>query len=219
MRKGELAHAYQDGMVALRACGRDSVPDKLRAAAREIVEEQSTPGLAMRDVARRVGVSAPAAYRYFASREDLLASVAAEGFNELTAELDAAAQTADPLVSLGLAYVDFATSKRGVFALMFGPLLSERTKYPDLDRAATTAFDALERSLAVVDDDPTDVSPAATTARGLVRGLSNIVIESGGRGESAQQAAQGALFGARRPRQRQESSIRVQTPKQRWQLN
>jgi AcrR family transcriptional regulator len=68
----------------------------------------------LRETARRVGVSATAAYRHFNNKEDLLASVAAEGFWELTAAI--AAQESDPLRGVGLAYVEFALRSAVSFA-------------------------------------------------------------------------------------------------------
>src|SRR5208337_674203 len=124
MGKHERVDAFADGVTALTARHGANVLDRLRGAARQIVEEDNSQVVAQPEVARRVGVSAAEAYRHFACREDLLAAVAAEGFDELAAELDAAAHAGDPLISLGLAYVDFATTKRGLFGLMFGPLLA-----------------------------------------------------------------------------------------------
>ena len=66
-----------------------NVPNAMRAAAREILDEDGSQAVGLREMARRVGVSPTAAYRHFASREDLLASVAAEGFRELSAALEA----------------------------------------------------------------------------------------------------------------------------------
>ena len=56
-----------------------NVPNAMRAAAREILDEDGSQAVGLREMARRVGVSPTAAYRHFASREDLLASVAARG--------------------------------------------------------------------------------------------------------------------------------------------
>ena len=83
-----------------------------------------------RETARRVGVSATAAYRHFTSKEDLLASVAAEGFRELGAAMERATRGVNPLSRAGLAYIEFAQQNRGLFRLMFGPVLAERAKYP-----------------------------------------------------------------------------------------
>ena len=76
-------------------------------------------GVGLRETARRVGVSATAAYRHFDSKEDLLASVAAEGFRELAAAMKAAVDDHEPLIGVSLAYVEFALQKRGLFRLMF----------------------------------------------------------------------------------------------------
>ena len=51
----------------------------MRAAARAILDKDGIQAVGLREAARRVGVSATAGYRHFANKEDLLASVAAEG--------------------------------------------------------------------------------------------------------------------------------------------
>ena len=113
-----------------RSYRHNNLPNALRAAARAILDEDSPDMVGLRETARRVGVSATAAYRHFNNKEDLLASVAAEGFGELFAAMETGATDSDPLRGVGLAYVDFALQKRGLFRLMFGPILVERTKIP-----------------------------------------------------------------------------------------
>jgi hypothetical protein len=90
-------------------------------------------------------VSATAASSHFANNEDLLASVAADGFRELAAALETCATEGDPLGAIGLAYFDFALQKRDLFRLMFGPMLVERAKYPALNEAAGAVFSWLQR--------------------------------------------------------------------------
>src|SRR3974377_1802486 len=109
------------------------LPNAMRAAARAILNEAGPEAVGLRETARRVGVSATAAYRHFASKEDLLPSVAAEGLRGLSATMEAARSGPEPLIDLGLAYVEFALQKRGLFRLMFGPILVERKKYPALN--------------------------------------------------------------------------------------
>ena len=131
----------------------------------------------LRETARRVGVSATAAYRHFTSKEDLLASVAAEGFRELGAAMEGATRGPNPLSRAGLAYVEFAQQNRGLFRLMFGPVLSERANYPAL-QAATEGVEALLlRGVADLDRRPIDDNLAAMAAWGLVHGLSNLVVD------------------------------------------
>ena len=73
-----------------------NLPNALRAASRAILDEDGPDSVGLREAARRVGVSATAAYRHFTNKEDLLASVAAEGFRELAASMEAAATGPDP---------------------------------------------------------------------------------------------------------------------------
>src|SRR5579871_1459717 len=151
------------------------LPNAMRSAARAILDEGGPDTVGLRETARRVGVSATAAYRHFASKEDLLASVATEGFRELQGQLEAALDEGDPLASLGMAYVDFADKKRGLFRLMFGPVLAERAKYPQLDEAAQAAFGLLERA---ADEDAADRrSPRAVRGWALVHGLASLTID------------------------------------------
>ena len=163
-----------DESPAPRPYRHGNLPNALRAAARAILDEAGPEIVGLRETARRVGVSATAAYRHFASKEDLLASVAAEGFRELTAAMEAAATGPDPLIGVGLAYVEFALQKKGLFRLMFGPILVERSKYPALNDAATAAFDCVQR---VAGGSGRDEAAASMAAWGLVHGLSALFID------------------------------------------
>jgi AcrR family transcriptional regulator len=165
-----------DEAPAPRPYRHGNLPNALRAAARAILDESGPEIVGLRETARRVGVSATAAYRHFASKEDLLASVAAEGFRELTVAMEAAANGPDPLIGVGLAYVEFALQKKGLFRLMFGPILVERAKYPALNDAATAAFDCVQRVAGGVASGRDDAA-ASMAAWGLVHGLSALFID------------------------------------------
>ena len=102
----------------------NNLPNALRAAARAILDEDGPDVVGLRETARRVGVSATAAYRHFNNKEDLLASVAAEGFRELLAAMETGAADSDPLRGVSLVYVDFALQKRGLFRRCSGPFWS-----------------------------------------------------------------------------------------------
>ena len=77
--------------------------DRVRAAtvteikdtARRILVAEGPDGLSLRAIAREMGMTAPALYRYFPSREDLVGSLIADLYDELTATLAAAANIAD----------------------------------------------------------------------------------------------------------------------------
>ena len=74
-------------MRSTRPYRHGNLPAALLDAARKILDENGSQAVGLRETARRVGVSATAAYRHFTSKDDLLASVAAEGFRELAAAM------------------------------------------------------------------------------------------------------------------------------------
>jgi len=113
-------------------------------------------------------VSATAVYRHFTSEEDLLASVAADGFRELAAAMETGASGRERLGGVGLAYFDFASQKRDLFRLMFGPILVERAKYPELNEAASAVFGLLQSVAVSADDWPCEDDVAGVAAWGLV---------------------------------------------------
>ena len=76
--------------------------DRVRAAtvteikdtARRILVAEGPDGLSLRAIAREMGMTAPALYRYFPSREDLIGALIADLYDELTATISTAAGTA-----------------------------------------------------------------------------------------------------------------------------
>ena len=92
-------------------------------AGRALIEQRGLQGFTLRECARRARVSHAAPAHHFQSVGDLLAEIAAHGFDELAGAMDAAASgqrdSARRLAALGRAYVSFALSNREVFQLMF----------------------------------------------------------------------------------------------------
>jgi AcrR family transcriptional regulator len=164
-------------MNSTRPYRHGNLPVALLAAARQILDENGLHAVGLRETARRVGVSATAAYRHFTSKEDLLASVAAEGFHDLAAAMQSATRGATPLTRAGLAYIEFADQNRGVFRLMFGPILAERTKYPALQAASVSVEALLVRGVADLDPRPLNDNHAALAAWGLVHGLAHLIVD------------------------------------------
>jgi AcrR family transcriptional regulator len=87
-------------------------------------------GLSLRQLAAGIGVTPAAAYRHFASREDLLLEVARVGFDRLHARFAAAFDIERPprgaaeaqarLQALARAYLGFADAEPALWRLMFG---------------------------------------------------------------------------------------------------
>ncbi|MGQ2910420.1 TetR/AcrR family transcriptional regulator [Aeromicrobium sp.] len=98
-------------------------------AAVDAARERGADGLALRDLARRVGVSHNAAYRHFANRDDLVAEVAGRVMDRLVETMQrrwADVDTDDPvlrarrrLAAVGRSYVEFAVGEPGLFSLAF----------------------------------------------------------------------------------------------------
>ncbi len=147
-----------------------------RAAATAILDEGGMEAVGLCEAARRIGVSAAAAaYRHFASKEHLLASVAAEGFRELSAAMDAAANEPSATLGRATAYVEFALQKRGLFRRMYGPVLTQRRRFPKLKEAAKDAFSFLQVARAA-DGRSWKDKREAVAAWGLAHGLSSLLI-------------------------------------------
>jgi AcrR family transcriptional regulator len=96
----------------------------LIGAAVRAIARRGVDSLSLRELAARAGVSPGAPYHHFASRDELLSSIAEEGFQRLEARLIAARDAAPDdasarLQALGLAYVNFALSAPGYFRVMF----------------------------------------------------------------------------------------------------
>jgi len=187
-------------MSSARPYRHGNLPAALLAAAREILDENGLHAVGLRETARRVGVSATAAYRHFTSKEDLLASLAAEGFHDLAGAMEKATRGATPLTRAGLAYIEFAHQNRGLFRLMFGPVLAERAKYPTLQAATLEVEGFLLQGVADLDRRPLDDNHAAMAAWGLVHGLAHLIVDGFFPAEQAALRAEEILAKIRLPK-------------------
>lgn len=122
----------------------------LIAAAREALETTTPEDITLKSLALRLGVSQPAPYRHFASREALLGAVAADGFERFGAALEAAGLTEETdadghgaFERACLAYVAFGRANRGVYRLMFASKVLSTVEDEALGRAAHASFDSL----------------------------------------------------------------------------
>ena len=105
------------------------IRDRVRAQMRQEVKEaalrqlaEGGPGaLSINAIAKELGVSGPALYRYFTGREALLTELILDAHADLTAALTAA----DGLPELAAAYRFWATSHPHRYRLLFGALRSD----------------------------------------------------------------------------------------------
>lgn len=96
--------------------------EKILACACALYLEDGLDGFSMRKLAKNVGVTAPALYRHFENREDVLAGVVREAHREFTAELYRALEGRTPLERFSRAaegYLDFALKHPRWYYLLF----------------------------------------------------------------------------------------------------
>jgi AcrR family transcriptional regulator len=124
--------------------------EALIGAGRTLLEQRGLHGFTLRECARRARVSHAAPAHHFRSVGDLLAEIAAQGFDDLTAAMDAAAagsrDATEHLLALGRGYVSFALTNKTVFQLMFSrDVPGEKNKR--LANAAKTAYARLAEGI------------------------------------------------------------------------
>jgi AcrR family transcriptional regulator len=140
-------------------------------AAVELLEEGGAAALSMRAVARRAGVSPAAPYRHYADREALVSAVAAVGYRELAARLAAAhpsPSTSEQMISVAIAYVQFALDRPALFRIMFGEPCDRDN---DERVAATAAVSLYLRAIVERSFPQADAEALATAIWALVHGL------------------------------------------------
>jgi AcrR family transcriptional regulator len=126
------------------------LPNALRRAAVEVIEERGAGGFSLREVARRAGVSHTAPAHHFGDMKGLLTSVAEEGFAALhtacTVAIDGVDDPVDQLTALGRAYVSLARTNRGHCEVMFRTDIID-TDDPELVTCGLEAYGLLEATV------------------------------------------------------------------------
>jgi AcrR family transcriptional regulator len=150
-------------------------PALIAAALKEIARE-GPDGFSLRGVARRAGVSAPAVYRHFKDKEDLLAAVAADASQRLTAQIaEAHAAAPDhPLAKFratGISIVRFATAHPEHFRVLCLPGLAKKDDSHAEDRRQIVAA----QKAGLITDAPVDAVMLAANA--MVTGLAHMIVE------------------------------------------
>lgn len=87
--------------------------------------EHGADNVSMRQIAGAMGISPMTPYRYFPSRDAILAAVRIRGFERFAAALEAAyrdtpGDAAAKAMAAGAAYIDFAFAHANTYRLMFG---------------------------------------------------------------------------------------------------
>ena len=120
-----------------RSRQRAATSQEIKDVARRLLVEQGAAALSLRAIAREMGVTAPALYRYFDGHEALVAALAADFYNELCDQMEAAEaavgsevpdeQRAEPgtvvahqLMAATIAFRTWSVTHPAEFSLIFG---------------------------------------------------------------------------------------------------
>lgn len=148
-----------------------------------LMEATGDTAFSLRELSRQVGVSANAAYRHFANKDDLLTAIAVYGFQQLvSAQAQAVQDNTNPrdgFLAAGVSYVGFARRHPALFRLMFGRFaVTHRNE--ELSAVAQLAYEGMRYSTALALNKPLDdpqLAALATQAWSLVHGLSHLIID------------------------------------------
>lgn len=124
-------------------------------AGTELAREGGPSAIVLREAARRIGVSANAAYRHFSALPDLVEAVAFDALSALARSMEAELAKCRPtgddrrdaiarLDAVGRGYVHFALNEPGLFATAFAPRKAPGTRKPPVrtgDHLALAAGD------------------------------------------------------------------------------
>jgi AcrR family transcriptional regulator len=156
---------------------------RLLRHAREVYLEGGAAHFSLREVARRVGISAPAVYRHFDSKEALLSAVCQEGFRTFSSYLMRALAASTPLQRLratGDHYLRFALENvhdyRVIFMSDVAALAGTDTPVNPRETSPTFQFlvDRVRECIVARDLAPGDPSDIAATIWAHVHGLASL---------------------------------------------
>lgn len=105
---------------------RAATVEEIKQTALALMRENSTIDIRFADIARTMGLTAPALYRYFADRDELLTALIADGYLDLGAALAGAVEglpdddLGERLLATAQAYRQWARRDPQRFTLIFG---------------------------------------------------------------------------------------------------
>ena len=163
---------------ALTAEERSAERSRLTELATEIVRADGRAACTLRRVAELAGVSRMTPYTYFVDKEALLTALAVQGFEEFAQALAQAAKgPRAPFAEMGVAYVEFAVQRPGMFRLMFGPAVADRSRSPELLAAIAGSTRLFESGLKSGKHAPPQDPVAGLRAWATVHGLATLAID------------------------------------------
>lgn len=143
-------HEREHGQGGIRGRFRAQVRDEVKAVALRQLSEGGPQAVSVNAIARELGVSGPALYRYFSGREDLVSALVLDAYTDLAAAVSAGAVTrpgasaADRVREVAHAYRDWALAQPHRYRLLFAPPL------PGVDAHTPALVEAAQASMTVL---------------------------------------------------------------------
>lgn len=187
-----MAVTQTDSGAALRPYHHGDLRRVLIDAALALVTEKQDWAFSLREVARRAGVSHNAPYNHFAEKQDLLAAVAAVGFERLNDRMRTASagikDESGALLACSRAYIQCALENPALYRLMFGPAPAKptvgrpaATRIAGADAKAVLAEIILRGSrsgvFAIAVDHPRDQSMAVFFSWSAIHGVTMLLLD------------------------------------------
>jgi AcrR family transcriptional regulator len=125
-------------MLSRRDRVRAETTAEIKQTARKILVKQGPEAVTLRAIAREMGMTAPALYRYFGSHEDLIQHVVGEFFNEIGAGIEAAIDGAgggltEKMIAACREFRRWGLRHKAEFGMLFGtPLPTLEAAHDDL---------------------------------------------------------------------------------------
>ncbi|MFJ9150302.1 TetR/AcrR family transcriptional regulator [Streptomyces sp. NPDC102270] len=133
--------------VASKETPRERYRAQVRAEIKERAWEQiaaaGAPGLSLNAIAKQMGMSGPALYRYFASRDELITELIRDAYRSLADTIHTAAASDADLAGLGRALRTWALDDPQRYFLIYGTPVPGYHAPDDITMIASEIMDAL----------------------------------------------------------------------------
>ncbi|MCP2165492.1 TetR/AcrR family transcriptional regulator [Goodfellowiella coeruleoviolacea] len=166
---------------------RDQTREEAKQLAMTQLAELGPTGVSVNAIAKRMGLTGPALYRYFASRDDLLTELIRDAYRDLAESLEAAGrasqrrQPAARVRAVTAAFREWALAAPHRYLLLFGTPVPGYAAPPDTVEAANRsmvaildAFSALPTPPAPAEAGPAEATDRADAADPLDRQLADL---------------------------------------------
>ncbi|MEP7293499.1 MAG: TetR/AcrR family transcriptional regulator [Chloroflexota bacterium] len=134
--------------ASIREQQREATIEAIKAAARAHMKAEGTAAISLRAIARALDVTAPALYRYFTNRDDLITDLLLDAFNGMADAVVAAAAAqpraayAERLIAVTMEYRAWALQNPLDFQLIYGNPIPGYVAPPEITvPAARRPFD------------------------------------------------------------------------------